>query len=158
MNTVSDPRLDFPATQRNQDAIQAVLADHMGGVGRVLEIASGSGQHVAHLGVHFPDVIWQPSDPDPLHRQSIAAWTADLPNVLAPLDLDTTVPGRWIDDPVDMIICINMIHISPWQACLGVTAGCARALRDGGQLYLYGPFMENGGHNSDSNAQFDASL
>jgi len=152
-----DKRLDFPATRRNQDAIHDVLAEPLTEVRTVLEIASGSGQHVTHLAARFPHITWQPSDLDPAHRESIAAWTADLDNVLAPLHVDA-MAAEWDTGPVDAVFCINMIHIAPWPACLGLLAGCGRILKDGGLLYLYGPFKEDGQHNAESNAAFDESL
>ncbi len=156
MGNEDDNRLDFPATGRNKDAIHDVLAGRLGGVTTVLEIASGSGQHVAHLAPLFPHITWQPSDLDDAHRASIAAWTTDLENVLPPLALDAT--ATWRLQPVDAIICLNMIHIAPWEACLGLFARAAEVLTADGILYLYGPFMEDGRHNADSNARFDESL
>lgn len=157
MIPTANARLDFPATRRNQDAILDVLEGVMDGVDRVLEVGAGSGQHAAHLAAAFPNVAWQPSDPDPLHRASIAAWTEALPNVAPSLDLDAA-SGAWPDGPFDLVVSINMIHIAPWPACLGLLAGSGKVLSDGGRLYLYGPFMENGRHTADSNARFDASL
>lgn len=157
MNATDDPRLSFPATARNRDAIADVLTPHLENAARVLEVASGSGQHIAHMAPLFPHVTWQPSDPDALHRASIAAWTAGMTNVLAPLALDATA-AAWDVEACDMVFCANMIHIAPWAACLGLFARTAEALNPDGCFILYGPFMEDGRHNAESNARFDASL
>lgn len=156
-----DPRLHFPATGRNAEPIEAVLRDVLPTSGLVLEVASGSGQHVAHFAQVFPGLTWQPTDLDAEHRRSIAAWTADMDNVLAPLALDASsenwpLPGITAD--VAAVLCANMIHIAPWPAGQGLIAGAGRVLAEGGMLFLYGPFMIDGAHTADSNAQFDASL
>ena len=159
MSTAADEdRLYFPATERNRDAILDVLAPWLANVKKALEVASGSGQHVAHWAPRFPHVTWIPSDLDPSHRRSIAAWTANMENVAAPLELDATA-ASWAEiGPVDLVFCANMIHIAPWEACLGLLARGAEVLAPGGALILYGPFMEDGRHNAESNAQFDESL
>jgi hypothetical protein len=129
--------------------------------GRVLEIASGSGEHVVYFAKALPDLVWQPSDPDPAALDSIRAWTAHagLSNILAPLVLDVT-RARWAYsiDAVDAVVCINMIHIAPWEACLGLFYGCEALLSPGAPLVLYGPFLRGGVHTAPSNAAFDASL
>ena len=153
-----EDRLYFPATERNQDAILDVLAPWLANVKQALEVASGSGQHVAHWAPRFPHVTWIPSDLDPSHRRSIAAWTANMENVAAPLELDATAASWAETGPVDLVFCANMIHIAPWEACLGLLARGAEVLAPGGALILYGPFTEDGRHNAESNAQFDASL
>jgi len=157
IRTNPEDRLDAPAARRNRDPIRAVLADWLGSAERALEVASGTGQHVAHLAAHFPHIAWQPSDIDALHRRSIRAWTEDLGNVLEPLALDATADD-WAVAPMDAVLCINMIHIAPWAACLGLLANAARTLADGGILYLYGPYMLDGRHTAESNARFDAGL
>jgi len=160
-NSSETHRLDFPATGRNRDAILEALSPFLGDGTRVLEIASGSGQHAAHFALRLPSVTWQPSDPDPAHRASITAWTGGIGNVLAPLDLDTV---RHADEPpaelqgVDAILCCNMIHIAPWAAGLGLLALAGRIVAADGFLFLYGPFKRDGAHTSESNAQFDDSL
>jgi SAM-dependent methyltransferase len=153
----NEARLDFPATGRNAAPILDVLHDILPDTGHVLEIASGSGQHAAHFAKVFSSLTWQPTDLDPTHRQSIAAWTKDLPNVRAPIELDAT-SNSWPVSDVDVIICANMIHIAPWTAGLGLLAGAGRTLGDNGMLYLYGPYMVDGVHTAESNAQFDISL
>ncbi|WP_428627835.1 DUF938 domain-containing protein [Sphingopyxis sp.] len=148
-----------PATQRNRDAIAAVLAEWLPGAGTVLEVASGSGEHVVHFAATFPALRWQPSDPDPAGLISIAAWCneAGLPNIAPPLALDTVAPD-WPIARADAILCINMVHISPWAATLGLFAGAARLLPAGAPLILYGPYIEPDVPTADSNIGFDASL
>lgn len=151
-----------PAAARNVRPILAVLAAQLPRPGRVLEVASGTGQHVVAFAEAFPDCIWLPSDPSPLSRASIAAWRdgAKLGNVAAPLDLDVGAPD-WtaaIAGPLDTIIAINLCHISPWAATEGLLAGASKLLAPGGLLYIYGPFAHGGRHISPSNAAFDLSL
>jgi hypothetical protein len=153
----NDARLDFPATGRNAAPILDVLRGILPDTGHVMEIASGSGQHVAHFAKAFPSLTWQPTDLDLTHRQSIAAWTVDLPNVHAPIELDATA-NPWPISDLDVIMCANMIHIAPWAAGLGLLAGAGRTLADNGMLYLYGPYTIDGVHTAESNAQFDRSL
>ncbi len=148
-----------PATQRNRDAIVAVLADWLPAAGTVLEVASGSGEHVVHFAAVFPHLGWQPSDPDPAGLTSIAAYRAEagLANVAPPLALDASEP-EWPVDRVDAVLCINMIHISPWQATLGLFAGAARRLAAGAPLILYGAYIEPDVATTTSNLAFDANL
>ncbi|MBT6094585.1 MAG: DUF938 domain-containing protein [Rhodospirillaceae bacterium] len=153
----TDDRLDFPATGRNAEPILGVLRRVLPQQGTVLEIASGSGQHVAHFAQQFPELTWQPTDLDPDHRRSITAWTADLANVLDPVGLDAT-DDPWPLHAADAVLCANMIHIAPWEAGRGLLAGAERVLNTDGILYLYGPFRIDGVHTAESNAQFDASL
>ena len=109
-----------------------------------------------------PDFVWQPSDPDPASRASIAAWTAveGLANVRAPVAIDTrqTIWGVEDDAPFAAMVSLNMIHIAPWESALGLLAGAGRLLGPDGVLYLYGPFMRGGEHTAPSNAAFDADL
>jgi hypothetical protein len=158
-----DARLFAPATERNREPILAVLERMLApidGNGDVLEIASGTGQHVTYFAARLPGLRFQPSDPDPANRASIAAWIAEtgLANVRAPLALDVTSESWPVAQPVAAILCINMIHISPWAATLGLMRGAARLLAPGAPLYLYGPFMREGRHTAPSNAAFDADL
>lgn len=154
-------RLSSPSAQRNRGPILAVLRRVLPASGRVLEIASGSGEHIVHFASALPGLTWQPSDPDPAALASIRAWVAqEKPaTVLAPLPLDMT-NARWpyLLDRVDAVVCINMIHIAPWEACLGLLYGCEQLLPPGGPLVLYGPFMRGGRHTAPSNAAFDESL
>ena len=153
-----DRKFSAPA-ERNCRPILDVLRQVLPAEGLVLEIASGSGQHAAFFAPQFPNLAWQPSDVDPDARRSIAAWTTTVgcPNLRLPVELDVTQPA-WPVDRADALVCINMIHISPWQATLGLLTGAARLLPAGGVLYLYGPFRRDGQHTAPSNAAFDADL
>lgn len=148
--------MSAPSVLRNRDAILAVLRLNLPAAGRVLEIASGSGEHVAHFAAAIPGLQFQPSDPDPQRRASVDGWTQGLGNVQPAIDLDVT--SSWPAIHVDAIICINMIHIAPWAAAEGLFAGAARALGPNGRLILYGPFKIDGVHTAPSNADFDADL
>jgi hypothetical protein len=154
-----DPRLYAPATQRNRDPILSVLRRHLPRQGLVLEIASGSGEHVVHFATRLRSLLFQPSDPDPAGRASIDAWVAasGLENVRPALALDASAPD-WPVERADAIVSINMIHIAPWRVAEGLVAGAARLLGAGSILYLYGPFQRGGGHTAPSNAAFDADL
>lgn len=147
-----------PATERNRDGIAKVLEDALPSRGRVLEIASGTGEHIVHFAHCFPDLEWQPSDPDAAALASIAAWReeAALANVCPPICLDAS--SDWDVDPIDSIICINMAHISPWAATLGLLRNAARMLPKGGLLYLYGPYRRHDVPTAPSNEEFDLSL
>ena len=151
-----------PATLRNRQPIRKVLREVLPEQGQVLEVGAGSGEHAVFFAAAFPAIVWQPTDADPECLASIAAWTAEagLPNLRPPLRLDVrTSPWRSVaDQGFDAVVSINMIHIAPWEACQGLMAGAARALRSGGVLLLYGPFMVDGRHTAPSNAAFDASL
>ena len=148
-----------PAVARNRDPILAVLRRVLPAQGTVLEIASGTGEHAVHFAGALPGMTWQPTDPDMVALRSIAAWreTARLPNLLAPLVLDVT-SAVWPVQRADAMVCINMIHISPWRAAEALMAGAARLLAPGGVLFLYGPYKEGGAHTAPSNEAFDASL
>ena len=152
-------RRHAPATLRNRDAIAAVLADWLPPAGTVLEVASGSGEHVVHFAAAFPRLDWQPSDPDADALSSIAAWSADerVPNLAPPLMLDAAA-ADWPLASADAVLCINMVHISPWAATLGLLAGAARILPRGAPLILYGPYLETEVETADSNRAFDAGL
>ena len=154
-----DARLHAPATSRNRNAIATVLAGELPPAGLVLEIASGSGEHVLHFARLFPAIDWQPSDPDPAARASIGAWAeeAGLPNISPPLALDAAAPA-WPVQRADAVLCINMVHISPWEATLGLFAGAARLLHQGAPLILYGPFLWQEVETAPGNLAFDAQL
>jgi SAM-dependent methyltransferase len=149
-----------PATARNRQPILDVLSVRLPDGARVLEIASGAGEHAVFLAGALPRVNWQPSDPDPVGRASIAAWRAQagLPNLAAPLALDARDQATWPTEPVDAVVCINMIHISPWATAEGLMAGAGRLLRPGGRLFLYGPYIEADVPTAPSNLAFDESL
>ena len=159
MTTSPDLRQLSPAAERNSPFILDVLRRHLPPTGLVLEIASGTGQHVAHFASALPALNWQPSDPNTASHPSIAAWVsaASLTNVRPPLTLDAAA-DTWPIDQADAIMCINMIHISPWAATEGLMRGAARLLPEGGVLYLYGPYKRGGQHTAPSNVEFDASL
>ncbi|WP_454766955.1 DUF938 domain-containing protein [Cupriavidus campinensis] len=148
-----------PATERNREPILGVLRQVLPATGTVLEIASGTGQHAVHFAAALPGITWQPSDPDATWRESITAWTAHagLSNVLPPLAIDVRAEP-WGIDAVAAIVCINMIHISPWAATEALFAGAGSRLGPGGVLFLYGPYRRDGAHTAPSNAAFDAQL
>ncbi len=155
-----DHRCYAPAAARNRDPILGVLRQHLPERGLVLEIASGTGEHAAHLaGAAGPELVFQPSDPDQAARESIDAWTATLglANVRPALQIDAA-SDDWPIDHADAVLCINMIHIAPWAAAVGLFRGAARVLPAGGLLYLYGPYRRGGRHTAPSNAEFDADL
>ena len=154
-----DARRFAPAVARNKAAITEVLARHLPAAGLVLEIASGSGEHALHFAAHFPALSFQPTDPDAAALASIAAWRAEaqLPNLLLPLMLDV-MADAWPVQKADAVLCINMIHIAPWEATAALMRGAARVLPRDGILFLYGPFKQSGQHTAPSNAEFDAGL
>ena len=152
-----DTRRHAPATLRNRMAIADVLREVLPFSGTVLEVASGSGEHVAYFAEEFPAIEWQPSDPDPAARVSIAAWCDGIVNVAPPLDLDAGV-ADWAVDRADAVLCINMVHISAWSATLGLLAGAARVLEAGAPLILYGPFLQTDVPTAPSNIAFDEDL
>jgi cyclopropane fatty-acyl-phospholipid synthase-like methyltransferase len=149
-----------PSTARNREPILRVLEARLPAGARVLEIASGAGEHAVFLARALPQVRWRPTDQDSDARASIAAWraTAELPNLEAPLALDASDPPGWPDDPADAVVCINMIHIAPWAAAEGLMTGAGRLLPAGGRLFLYGPFVEADVPTAPSNLAFDESL
>jgi SAM-dependent methyltransferase len=156
---MADLRRSAPATLRNREPILDVLRSLLPSSGLVLEVASGSGEHVLHFARALPALRWQPSDPSPEARGSIAAWcAAEKPgNVLPPLDLDAA-SAAWPIARADAVLCINMVHISPWGATEGLMRGAGRMLASGGPLYLYGPYRRAGRALEPSNAAFDADL
>jgi hypothetical protein len=157
-DATSDARREAPATARNRDAILAVLREVLPLSGRVIEIASGTGEHAVHFAGALPDLIWQASDPDPGALASIAAWRteAGLANLAPPIALDAA--SDWPDLTAEAVVCINMIHISPWAATEGLMAGAARALDSGRPLVLYGPYRRHDRALEPSNAAFDEDL
>lgn len=146
-----------PATARNREPILAVLRDVLPERGLVLEVASGTGEHAAAFAAALPALDWQPSDPDAEARASIDAWCADTSNVRPALALDAAA-ADWPIDRADAILCINMVHISPWTATEGLMAGAERLLAPGAPLYLYGPYRRAGVPTAPSNEAFDADL
>ena len=150
---------EAPAVARNREPILAVLRGVLPKPAKVLEIASGTGEHALWFSSQMPNVTWQPTDRDDEALASIAAWraTSDVPNLLAPLPLDASAPDTWAALRVDAVVAINMIHIAPWRATEGLISGAARVLAPGGLLFFYGPFRE-GDAIAPSNAAFDADL
>jgi hypothetical protein len=159
VNTMSDDRQYAPATLRNRDFILDVLRDVLPMTGVILEIASGSGEHIVHFAKNLPALVFQPSDPQPDALQSIAAWVkaTGVSNVRAPVALDAS-DAVWPIASADGIICINMIHISPWEATVGLIKGAAAILPPTSPLYLYGPYIREGLATAPSNQAFDRSL
>ncbi|MDJ0557202.1 MAG: DUF938 domain-containing protein [Microcoleaceae cyanobacterium MO_207.B10] len=163
MTSFNDARQFAPATERNRKFILEVLQRVLPPTGNILEIASGTGQHAVFFSTHLKPCQWFPSDPNPILRDSIAAWQKHSPsdNLHPPLNIDAgesvwAVEKEGIE--IAAIVNINMIHISPWSACLGLIAGAGRLLPQDGVLYLYGPYKLNGEHTAPSNVAFDQSL
>jgi SAM-dependent methyltransferase len=159
MTPTPDPRIYRPHVARNREPILDLLRRLLPRGGLVLEIASGSGEHAAYFAASLPAVSWQPTDCDAAALASIAAHrdATDTPNLLPPLQLDVMAP-QWPLERADALVCINMIHISPWAATEALIAGASRLLRDGGVVYLYGPYRIGGRHTAPSNREFDAWL
>lgn len=156
---MNDPRRHAAATLRNRDPILAVLREVLPPRGTVLEIACGSGEHALYFAAALPHLLWQPSDVDAEALQSTAAWRdSDGPaNLLPPVRLDVT-EAAWPVETVDAVFSANLVHISPWEACLGLLAGAARHLTAEGLLVLYGPYKLDGRHTAPSNEAFDRDL
>ncbi|AXY41354.1 DUF938 domain-containing protein [Halomonas sp. JS92-SW72] len=157
---MSDSRLHSPAAARNRQPILEVLRQVLPERARILEVASGSGEHALYCAGAMPGWHWQPSDPTDEALASIAAWreTAALPNLAAPRHLDATEPDGWPAESFDAIVAINLLHISPWAVTEALMARAGERLVPGGVLYLYGPYRRGGEHTAPSNAAFDASL
>jgi SAM-dependent methyltransferase len=156
---VSSGGLHAGATERNRDPILDLLRRALPPAGLVLEIASGTGQHVAFFARALPALRWQPSDPSLPHRDSVRAWTAAFAadNVADPVALDVET-WPWPVTSADAILNINMIHIAPWSAAVALFQGASRVLPAGGVLLLYGPFKRGGAHTAESNQRFDERL
>jgi len=162
---ILDNRLFFPATQRNRDFIGDVLSKIIKKDGSVLEIGSGSGEHGVVFQKRFPEIIWQTSDPDLLHRKSIVSWIEyeDLKKKMPqPIKLDVKnipwkIPLKLINSLLG-IVSINMIHVADWSCTIALFKGAGKLLKNGQFLILYGPFKINHEHTSQSNHIFDNSL
>jgi SAM-dependent methyltransferase len=152
-----DARRHASAAERNRGPILDVLRLVLPAHGVVLELASGTGQHVAYFAAALPGLIWLPSEADREMHDSIAAWTAGLRNVRAPIALDATAT-TWPVPSLDAVYAANLVHIAPWEVCLGLLAGAGRSLAPGGLLLLYGPYRIGGEHTAPSNAAFDRQL
>lgn len=151
-------RRQAPAAARNVGPIGDVLADWLPSEGLILEIAAGTGEHALAFATRFPHFDWIPSDPDPQALASIDAWRAEgPPNLGQAVQIDTR-DDNWPVDAADAILCINMVHISPWESAIGLLNGAQRLLGKGGPLILYGPWIEDGVDTAPSNIAFDESL
>ena len=159
MRKMTDHRQYAPATVRNRDFILDVLRDVLPTTGVILEIASGSGEHVVHFARNLLSLVFQPSDPEPEALLSVAAWVKDaqVTNVRTPIVLDAS-QSPWPIASADGIICINMVHISPWEATVGLMKGAAAILPSASPLYLYGPYIRERFATAPSNQAFDRSL
>lgn len=147
-----------PAVARNTLPIAEVLDGWLPAHGVVLEIASGTGEHALAFARRFAELEWQPSDPDPLALASIEAWRrSGPPNLRSPLAIDAA-SSDWPLRHADALLCINMVHISPWTSALGLLDGAARLLDAGAPLILYGPWIVAGMETAASNLAFDADL
>ena len=148
-----------PATARNSQPLAEVLACELPASGTVLEIASGSGEHAVFMARRFPALDWQPSDRDAEALASVDAWAAEarLANLRPAIALDAAAPD-WPNVSADALLCVNMLHISPWDAAVGLFAGAGRVLGSGAPLVLYGPFVEPDVETAASNHAFDQSL
>lgn len=148
-----------PATMRNRDAIVDLLRDILPDHGTILEIASGTGEHAVYFGQTFPHLTFQPSDPDPACCQSIAAWTKReaVANVLPPLQLDAQAAEWDVPEPA-AILCINMVHISPWESSIGLFEKAGKLLDPGAPFYLYGPYLRDDVETAPGNRDFERSL
>ncbi|MFN3232179.1 MAG: DUF938 domain-containing protein [Alphaproteobacteria bacterium] len=155
-----DKRERWDATSRNAEPILAVLKRALPSEGTVLEVASGTGQHAACFSEALSGLRWQPSDADIDHFESIEAWRADAAHegFLPPVHLDVTAQTWPVTGAVEAIVNINMVHISPWNSCIGLFTGACRYLSDNGVLFLYGPYRVDGRFRSEGDRAFDASL
>jgi SAM-dependent methyltransferase len=156
---LADGRWFTASAERNKGPILAVLQRVLPRTGLVVEIGSGTGQHVAHFAKALPQLKWQPSDPDPAFRDSIRLWveSENLTNVFDPLDLEVS-RHPWPVVRADAVLCINMIHVAPWAATEDLFKGATDVLVGGGVLFLYGPYRRFGRHTAASNQAFDAQL
>jgi len=154
-----DHRRTASHVARNAEPIAKVLRNFLPARGLILEIASGTGEHAVHFARTFPKLLWQPSDPDPAALRSIDAWRAEaeLFNLLPALSLDTRA-AEWPVAEADAILAINMVHISPWGATIGLLRGAGRLLAPGTPLYLYGAYHQAGVETALSNEAFDSWL
>ncbi len=158
MTVPADAR-SAPHVARNAEPIIEVLRGFLPERGLVLEVASGTGEHALRFAGAFPKLLWQPSDPEPAALRSIEAWRAEagLFNLLPAVALDARA-AEWSVAAADALVCINMIHISPWSATAGLMRGAGRLLAPGAPLYLYGPYRQAGVETVPSNEAFDESL
>ncbi len=164
-NLTLGDRLNFPATLRNRDSIASILGNYIPDRGVILEIASGSGEHAVFFQRAYPSIIWQTSDPELLHRKSIISWISHhglVSKMPQPLDIDVE-KRPWpitnnLRSLIKGIVCINMIHISPWSCTKALFEESKKYLDNNNFLMLYGPFFLNDKLTSQSNLDFDQSL
>jgi SAM-dependent methyltransferase len=159
-DNVPDGARTSPSTARNREPILEVLRSRLPADARVLEVASGAGEHAVFLAAALPGVRWQPTDRDDEALMSARAWQAasGLQNLMPPVRLDAADLVSWPLGPFEAVVCINMVHISPWAATEGLMAGAGRVLSPGGRLFLYGPYVEAEVETAPSNLAFDVSL
>ena len=157
---MDDAKRHAPATLRNREAIAEVLAKELPSSGKILEVASGSGEHAVYFAHRFPHIEWQPSECESDALASIIAWQEDhgAANLRWPTVLDASQPDRWEVRAANAIFCANMVHIAPWAVTQGLFAGAQSVLASGAPLILYGPYFENGVEPAPSNLAFDQSL
>ena len=155
----SDGRLVSPSADRNKAPILAVLERVLPKTGTVLEIASGTGQHIVHFALGLPALTWQPTDVEPECLSSISGWlaAANLPNVRAPVELDV-LRQPWPISRAEALVCLNLLHIAPWTVVPALFAGARAVLGPGGIVFLYGPYFVAGTHTAPSNVAFDRTL
>jgi hypothetical protein len=155
-----DPRRFSPPTERNRDPLLAVLESLKLEGARVLEIASGSGEHGIYFCERLPIASWQPSDPDVEARASIDEWRrqSGATKMLPAIELDVMSDAAWAGASANVVVCINMIHIAPWEATVALMRGAARVLPLHGTLFLYGPYKRDGAHTAPTNELFDRNL
>ena len=160
MTTVPPGARIAPAVARNREPILEALKTRLPATGLVLEIASGTGEHAAGFAQALPHLMWRPTDRDAKTLASIGAWreAASAPNLLEPLILDAAAPDAWPVTAAGAVVAINMIHIAPWAAAVGLMRGAGQVLSPGGVLILYGPFIERDVETAPSNLTFDAWL
>lgn len=155
----ADPRQHSPSAERNRAPILAQLQRMLPASGTALEIASGTGQHAAHVAAGLPGWRWQPTDADPLALASIDAWCAGLANVLPASRLDVlATPATDLPESVDLVFCANLLHISPWATCPALMQLASQVLSPAGRLMLYGPYLEDEVPTAPGNLAFDADL
>ena len=159
MTSATDLRRFAPSARHNRDPILDVLRSVLPSTGLVLEVASGTGEHVIHFARELPALNWQPSDPSPSARESITAWVVAerRSNIREAMHLDAA-QSPWPVEQVAAVICINMVHITPWEATIGLMRGAGPVLVIGGALYLYGPYRRADRPLEPSNLAFDQDL
>ena len=156
---LGDGRCSAPAAERNRGPILDVLKRALPPQGLVLEIGSGTGQHAVYFAKFLPRLIWQPSDADPEYRRSVSAWIRHegVTNAREPVALEVR-QHPWPIATADAIVCINVVHVSPWAATLALLEGARTVLAENGVLFLYGPYRRRGRATAPSNEKFDADL